>query len=212
MSSTGRSAYYLQRVGGPEALAQVYLEVGLLFLEGSASGLLSSSYAGLSSLRTLTQSQSRHSNHDYSSSGGAGSSANDAWRRDQDYAKRYFNRARQLYPDLDVPLLPQSDPSSDHERSATPSSHNSGSEPQFRMPTIDVSASQELPESQPRRRRKKENFSATASTASAVEERTVAPDDDNTWYLYLPGLVGAGTALLIVGFLSFSSWRKGQGS
>ena len=48
---------------------------------------------------------------------------------------------------------------------------------------------------------------------SIVEERVRAGDeDDNTWYLYLPGLVGAGTALLVVGFLSFSSWRKGQGS
>ena len=36
-------------------------------------------------------------------------------------------------------------------------------------------------------------------------------DDDRTWYLYLPGLVGAGTALLVVGLLSLQSWRKNQG-
>ena len=77
-----------------------------------------------------------------------------------------------------------------------------------------------MPEGQLRRRRKKENYHGGGSTggppssASAVgeKERAVGEEEDNTWYLYLPGLVGAGTALLVVGFLSFSSWRKGQGS
>ncbi|KAI0360149.1 hypothetical protein OH77DRAFT_1419555 [Trametes cingulata] len=36
-------------------------------------------------------------------------------------------------------------------------------------------------------------------------------EDDRTWYLYIPGLVGAGTALLVVGLLSLQSWRKNQG-
>lgn len=212
LDPTDKASYYLQRLGGPEKLAQVYLEAGLLFLEGTASGLLSSSYAGLSSLRTPTQSQSRPSNYDHPSPGGAGSSGSDAWRRDHEYARRYFDRARQLCPELDVPLLPHSESSSDHEANATPPSRDSGAEPQLQMPTIDLTSSQELPSSQPRRRRKKETFSGTASATSAVEERTIPDDEDNTWYLYLPGLVGAGTALLIVGFLSFSSWRKGQGS
>ena len=206
-----RLACYLQRLGGHEALAQLYLEAGLLFLEGSASGLLTSSYAGLSSLRTPTQSH------------GTPGSATEAWRRDQDIARRFFDRARQLYPELDVPLLPSSsDPSSEQgsNTNATPPSAGSGPEHQLQIPTIDLSASQlhGLPESPLRKRRRgkkeEQRYSGPPSSASAVEEkeRTVAGDEDNTWYLYLPGLVGAGTALLVVGFLSLSTWRKGQSS
>ncbi|KAH9850250.1 hypothetical protein C2E23DRAFT_930389 [Lenzites betulinus] len=36
-------------------------------------------------------------------------------------------------------------------------------------------------------------------------------EEDGTWYLYIPGLLGAGTALLVVGLLSLQSWRKNQG-
>ncbi|KAI0701205.1 hypothetical protein BC835DRAFT_268931 [Cytidiella melzeri] len=202
-----RLTYYLQRLGGREALAQLYLEAGLLFLEGSAAGLLSSSYAGLSSLRTPTQLR------EVSSAAHAPSTnAAETWRRDQDVARRFFDRARQLRPELDVPLLPSSAPGSEHGSNATPPSAGvGGPEYQLQMPAIDLSASQELLDSQVRRRRKKENHSVPPSSVSAVEDRTVA-DEDNTWYLYLPGLVGAGTALLVVGFLSFTSWRKGQGS
>jgi hypothetical protein len=61
-----------------------------------------------------------------------------------------------------------------------------------------------------RRRRKKEEL-------ILVHDRGIRrPDDiDNAWYLYIPGLVGAGTALLVVGVvgaLSFSTWRRNQGS
>jgi hypothetical protein len=205
-----RLAYYLRRLGGPELLAQLYLEAGLLFLEGTASGLLSSSYAGLSSLRTPIQSRST-SNSEYPYP----SNSAEAWKRDQDHARRFFDRARQLRPGLDVPLLPSSsDPSSDHgSNAATPPSAESGSEHQLQMPMIDLTVSQEKGDSQLRRRRKKEGRSVPPSSVSAVEERKVGEEEeDNTWYLYLPGLVGAGTALLVVGFLSFSSWRKGQGS
>ncbi|KAI6011840.1 hypothetical protein EDC04DRAFT_2609708 [Pisolithus marmoratus] len=40
-------------------------------------------------------------------------------------------------------------------------------------------------------------------------------DIDNAWYLYVPSLVGAGTALLVIGVigaLSFSSWGRNQES
>jgi len=41
-------------------------------------------------------------------------------------------------------------------------------------------------------------------------------DIEGAWYLYVPGIIGAGTALLVVGIvgvLSFSSWsRRNQGS
>ncbi|KAI0806021.1 hypothetical protein BC629DRAFT_1590447 [Irpex lacteus] len=206
---TSRLVYYLRRLGGPDALAQLYVEAGLLFLEGSASSLLASSYAGLSSLRTPTQPH------------GAPGNTTEAWRRDQDIARRFFDRARQLRPELDVPLLPSSsEPTSEPDSNATPPSAGTGPEHQLQIPTIDLSASQlhDLQESPLRKRRRgrkeEQRYSGPPSSASAVEEkeRAVAEDEDNTWYLYLPGLVGAGTALLVVGFLSFSSWRKGQGS
>ena len=82
------------------------------------------------------------------------------------------------------------------------------------MPTVEIVSSDEDADHELRRRRAKADDAsdANASSTSLVEKRTVPDEDDNTWYLYLPGLVGAGTALLVVGFLSFSSWRKGQGS
>jgi thiamine pyrophosphokinase len=59
-----------------------------------------------------------------------------------------------------------------------------------------------------RRRRKKQELT--------LFDDHVVEDVDNTWYLYIPGLVGAGTALLavgIIGVLSFSTWsRRNQGS
>ena len=45
------------------------------------------------------------------------------------------------------------------------------------------------------------------------QRRTMENDVDGTWYLYIPGLVGAGTALLVVGVvgaISLSNWRKNQ--
>lgn len=83
------------------------------------------------------------------------------------------------------------------------------------MPAIEIGSDDNVDADREvrRRRAKKDDASDTnASSTSLVEKRTMPEDDDNTWYLYLPGLVGAGTALLVVGFLSFSSWRKGQGS
>ena len=85
-------------------------------------------------------------------------------------------------------------------------------ENKLQMPTIDVLSTEKMEDSQVRRRRRREAASGAASSASVVEERPPAIEEDNTWYLYLPGLVGAGTALLVVGLLSFSSWRKGQAS
>lgn len=210
----GTMAYYIDRVGGASNLAVLYLEAGLLYLEGSASNLLSSSYSGLSSLRTPTVTShpppyaSSHHEH-----GGT-----DAWHSDQGYARRFFNRARELYPALDVPLLPTSNPSSEPESGDNENSPVLSSEPsqtRLRMPTVDTDGSSEKPV---RRRRRRDtvvasdDLAASINSKSAVGDHLDGPVDDNTWYLYLPGLVGAGTALLVVGFLSFSSWRKGQGT
>ena len=49
--------------------------------------------------------------------------------------------------------------------------------------------------------------------SSMVKESSTmsAGDVDSPWYLIIPGLVGAGTALLVVTAIGFSSWRRSQG-
>ena len=212
----GTMSYYLSRIGGPSSLAVLYLESGLLYLEGSAASLLASSYSGLSALRTPLASShlqppphlSAHPDH-----GG-----NDAWNSDQAHARRFFNRARELCPALDVPLLPASNPSSEPESGGDNESPvlggDRGTAAQTRTPPpVEIDEASE----KPRRRRRRDtvvgdDLAASITSRSAVEDPLDGAGEDNTWYLYLPGLVGAGTALLVVGFLSFSSWRKGQGN
>lgn len=187
----GTSEYYLQCIGGPTGLAQLYLEAGLLHLEGAALSLLSTSYSSLSSIRMPALSQPAEST--------------EAYRRDREAASKYFERARVLQPSLDIPSL-DSDGSEDLE-----------------MPSIELTTSSDPesaysgeschcrdPEPQPvRRRRKKEEMALFDSQEAKIEEL------DNSWYLYIPGLVGAGTALLVVGVvgaLSLSTWRRNQGN
>ena len=220
----GTPAYYLDRLGGEHNLARLYLEAGLLYLEGSASSLLSSSYAGLSSLRTPTAMYGGF----LSPLSGPDQGSAEIWNDDQAHARRFFNRARALHPGLDVPLLPASNPSSEPESGDTGSpvfGSETGSQPRLRTPPTNAQASgagsgSGANEKPVRRRRRRdaaqvldenENLAASVTSKSAVEDR-LDGQEDNTWYLYLPGLVGAGTALLVVGFLSFSSWRKGQGT
>lgn len=211
----GTPSYYLERVGGEHALARLYLEAGLLYLEGTASNLLSSSYAGLSSLRTLHGGGALRFSH-------LGADHTETWAGDQAYARRFFNRARTLHPALDVPLLPASNPTSEPESAGDSSSSPvlgaaGGSRAGLRVPHVPANTNVDENEKQPRRRRRREtrprdeNLAASVTSKSAVED-PMDGQEDNTWYLYLPGLVGAGTALLVVGFLSFSSWRKGQGT
>jgi len=63
------------------------------------------------------------------------------------------------------------------------------------------------------RRRKKAKGEQMA--ASVIKSQGL-DDVDGAWYYYIPGLVGVGTALLVVGVvgvLSFSTWsRRNQGS
>ncbi|KAJ6513325.1 hypothetical protein C8R45DRAFT_963258 [Mycena sanguinolenta] len=179
-------AYYLRCIGGSGGLAQLYLEAGLLHLEGAASALLASSSSSLSSLRVPIPLPS-----------GEGSTA--AWQRDREAAGKYFERARLLQPSLDIPVLPP--PSGLISRNPSE---------QLEMPSIDLQTSEPA---QPRRRRKAKEDSTTLFDN---RDPKVHDLEDNTWYLYVPGLVGAGTALLVVGVisaLSFSSWsRRNQGS
>lgn len=201
-------------------------------MEGTATNLLTSSYSGLSSLRSSTiQIPPLHESYGGSSTSPGGSGA-EAWIKDRDVARRFFERSRRLDADLDVPLLP---PSPETESSETESinggrrrtmrrkTKRSGEDDddEFQMPSIEIKSPEGDEEKPVRRRRRREDTIGASggrmggtSASSLVEERGVreTDEDDNTWYLYLPGLVGAGTALLVVGFLSFSSWRKGQGS
>ncbi|OJT15209.1 hypothetical protein TRAPUB_8224 [Trametes pubescens] len=100
---------------------------------------------------------------------------------------------------------------------------------QLEMPTLDVrrgapSTDAPLPQIPSVRRRRPRVLRGSAGdgdvgdlSSSIIESVHADPDlgpsgeDDRTWYLYVPGLVGAGTALLVVGLLSLQSWRKNQG-
>lgn len=184
--------YYLKSIGGARGLAQLYLEVGLLHLEGAASTLLSASYSSLSSIRIPLQAQ-------------IGEGGTEAWKRDRETAARFFERARALHPTLDIPALPAEDAI------------------ELEMPTMHLSSpvSETLESKESyyedseaetpivRRRGKKQEQTVLEKTNSDM-------DVDNTWYLYIPGIIGAGTALLVVGIvgaLSFSTWsRRNQSS
>lgn len=273
----GTPEYYLLRVGGAAGLAQLFLAAGLLYLEGTATSLLASSYAGLSSLRSpfIVSAPPAHSP-------GTSADGAEAWRKDRQHAARFFMRARALNPGVDVPLLPAEETEDEGNGSGAESSAGSGTELNVRprrsrtppqsvappqreresrdrdrdrdrdrerqqrtqrrkgqprqshnqgqgldMPTIDVSrasaSNDPLPPPMRRRRKREYGYGYTSDDADAelsssmVESVHREPDiidsgdDDRTWYLYLPGLVGAGTALLVVGLLSLQSWRKNQG-
>ncbi|KAI0691525.1 hypothetical protein C8T65DRAFT_670430 [Cerioporus squamosus] len=253
----GTSEYYLSRVGGAHGLAQLFLAAGLLHLEGTATSLLASSYAGLSSLRSPFAMSGPPPPH----VPGTSTDGADAWRKDRQHAGRFFMRARALSPGVDVPLLPAETETEDEGSLSAAESSASGTElavhrrprspqaPQrsgerdtkqrrrgqprpsqqqqqhLEMPTIDVARASDPPMPPMRRRRKREqgygygygSDDADAELSSSIVESVHkepdmgADDEDRTWYLYLPGLVGAGTALLLVGLLSLQSWRKNQG-
>ncbi|KAI6039984.1 hypothetical protein EDC04DRAFT_2602849 [Pisolithus marmoratus] len=125
-------------------LGQPYLEAGLLHLEGATPIVLSASYATLSSIRIPTQPQPEN---------GA-----EAWKRDRDAASRYFDCARAMNSDLDIPIITD-------ERSGQ---------------TRQEWAKDEL---------------------IFIDDVKGKDNMDNAWYLYVPSLVGAGTALLVIGVI-----------
>ncbi|TRM65042.1 hypothetical protein BD626DRAFT_490712 [Schizophyllum amplum] len=171
-ASRDTEAYYAQCLGGADGLAQLYLDAGLLHLEGAASSLVSPSFSSLSSLRVPPPKAPL-------AMGGA-----HAWRRDREAAGSYFERARVLRPDLDVPVLsPIAEPE------------------QFQMPSFEMLNEKD---------RQKEE-------AALVKKKLAAPEDmDDAWYLYVPTIIGAGTAILmvgVVGALTMSTWsRRHHGS
>ncbi|KAI0264487.1 hypothetical protein BC834DRAFT_883346 [Gloeopeniophorella convolvens] len=189
----GRTAYYIQALGGPSGLAQLYLEAGLLHLEGAAPMLLASSYSPLSSIRLPPQSQ-------YLPNASEGAAA---WRRDREAAREYFDRAQVLNPALEVPALPVEEEESPDD---------DATELGLRMPSVDIR--QPAPEDgQPRRRNTQKEEHRDKEIVEIPQRARRTEDLDGAWYLHVPGLVGAGTALLVVGVigaLSFSTWRKSQ--
>jgi hypothetical protein len=109
----GTPAYHNHCIGGSSGLARLYVEAGSLYLEGAADLLLSSTYSALSSIRSSTST--------VQADGGIA-----GWRRDRDFARQYFERARTLDPDLEVPVVPP-------EIGEEP-----GSEAGLLMPSIDI--------------------------------------------------------------------------
>ncbi|KAI6154925.1 hypothetical protein BKA82DRAFT_22420 [Pisolithus tinctorius] len=193
-NTRGTLSYYVQCIGGAAGLGQLYLEAGLLHLEGAASVVLSASYATLSSIRVPPHPQPEN---------GA-----EAWKRDRDAAGRYFDRARAMNPDLDIPVI--SDERSGHTELEMPSleiHHHSAPESAYSGEGSMYSEQERVV-----RRRRQER---TKDELIFIDNVKGKDDIDNAWYLYVPSLVGAGTALLVVGVigaLSFSSWRRNQGS
>lgn len=193
----GTLSYYLRCIGGRRGVAQLYLEAGLLHLDGAATTLLSASYSSLSSIRMTLQSQ-------------VGEGGTEAWKRDREAAAKYFERARVLQPDLDIPSLPVEGalpeleiPSLDLAATSTPESYHSGPE------SLSGGTDCEVPTIR-RRRDKKAEMELVNTSKSDMD------DMDDQWFYYVPNLVGAGTALLVlgvVGVLSLSNWsRRNQSS
>ncbi|KAJ3787005.1 hypothetical protein GGU10DRAFT_350049 [Lentinula aff. detonsa] len=177
----GTLAYYLQCIGGRPGLAQLYIEAGMLYLEGTASGLISSSHSSLSSIRMpLPPYGSAALGHSFSGT--------EAWRRDRTAAARLFERARILQPGLETPMLPLSGPGSTEELAFGMHNRRRGGKQQEDLVKAEEGGR-----------------SLVGKAADVV---------DSTWYM-LPGLVGAGTALVVVGVvgvLSFSWSRRNQGT
>ncbi|KAG6878217.1 hypothetical protein C0993_010637 [Termitomyces sp. T159_Od127] len=153
--SRGTTAYYLRCLGGQRGLAQLYIDAGLLHLEGAATTLLSVSYSSLSSLRVPLNAQ-------------AGEGGAEAWMRDRSAAAEYFQRAQSLDPTLEIPALPHLEPRYPVE--------------ELEMPYIDIEASESgsrsdvsyYKDTDLRRRKKKEDMS--------LFNNSVGGDDaDNTW-------------------------------
>lgn len=213
----GTAEYYLQCLGGTQGLAQLFLEAGLAHVDGIASKMLASSYSPLNSIRR-NEPPSSHSRPE---------SSTQIWKRDRSCARTYFERARRLAPNMDgvIPYLPEETDLRGYDRpsrNSTPGQQQPEpvQGPELQMPSIYLEEGKTLrpdgspphtdeqsqPESTVRIRRRRQQASE-----ALLEQTKANEEEDNTWYLYLPGLVGAGTALLVVsvvGALSFHSWRK----
>jgi hypothetical protein len=201
----GTAAYHYYCVGGGAGLARLYVEAGSLYLEGAASILLSSTYSTLSSIRSSTST--------VQADGGIA-----GWRRDRDFARKYFEMAKNFDPDLDVPVVPP-------EIGEEP-----GSGTELLMPSMEIKTTvgkkgTSEGGSTTSRTRRTGTVKGWGKRGEVGESEILAPsivkesstmstgydDVDSPWYLIIPGLVGAGTALLVVTAIGLSSWRRSQG-
>ncbi|KAI9458078.1 hypothetical protein HD554DRAFT_2140872 [Boletus coccyginus] len=192
----GTMTYYLQCIGGPPGLAQLFLEAGLLHLEGAAS-VLSASSSTTSSIRIPPLPR-------------PGEGGTQARNRDREMASRYFDRARAFHPGLDVPRIPDNDIS----QAALGNTHELEM-PELEMPIENQPSALEsvysgedslYSEQQMlvhRRRKKKEEL-------VLLDEVKEKEDIENAWHLDVPSLVGVGTALLVAGVIGALrlSWRR----
>lgn len=179
--------YYINRIGGSVGLAQLYLEAGQLYLEGSASLILASSTPiALSSIRT-----SEPFIHPSTRETGT-----ETWRKDREAARRFFSRAQVLDPTLEIPVLP-----SDNEELKN---NEHQTKEGVSRPTLREKGSiedhHELQNSPVKRLQK----------AKDLVDPYVESEENDMWYFYLPSVIGAVLAVGVVGVLSFSSWRKKQ--
>jgi hypothetical protein len=198
----GTAAYHHHCIGGSAGLARLYVEAGSLYLEGAAAILLSSTYSALSSIRSSTST--------VQADGGVA-----GWRRDREFARKYFEHARALDSDLDVPVVPPEIgdelgsgtellmPSIEIKTRGTPSSGSTASRTRRRTGTVTGKAKgREMEESE---------VLASSMVKESSTMSTGYGDVDSPWYLIIPGLVGAGTALLVVTAIGLSSWKRSQG-
>jgi hypothetical protein len=225
----GSGAHYLVRLGGVSGLAKLYLDAGLLYLEGVADTYLprpiSASSIGegeadgegeddadvdnASSLTTKAEAAAakiaaaKHSLSRSQSSSGSptmqGVPESDKWKQEKEIARKLFDRARMLDPRLDIPILPPDAESGE-----------------LKMPsvTIDTHFGLALDPEKPRRRRRNAGKPGESMVEQA-DSLSTNGEEDSGWYMWLPGLIGAGTALVAVGLIgamSIGSWRKSQNS
>ncbi|KAI9455506.1 hypothetical protein HD554DRAFT_2030941 [Boletus coccyginus] len=193
----GTMSYYLECIGGPPGLAQLFLEAGLLHLEGATS-VLSASSSTTSSIPIPPLPR-------------PGEGGTQARNRDREMASRYFDRAKALHPGVDVPRIPDNDIS----QAALGNIHELEM-PELEMPPIEIqpsalesvySGEDSLCSKQQmlvhRRRKKKEEL-------VLLDEVKEKEDIENAWHLDVPSLVGVGTALLVAGVIGALrlSWRR----
>lgn len=231
----GTAEYYVKCLGGSTGLAQLFLEAGLAHLEGIASKLLSSNYSPLNSIRhsdshsssPRTESSSQTWKRDRAC-------ARTYFERARRLAPSMDGSIPYLPEETDVRLVDRPNPTRNRgrpKRSPLRMDTTSSSEAdvdaegaeeskvEFQMPSIyveqggktlrsgEASIAGAKSDATVRVRRRRQQ----ASEALLEKPSSDTEDDEGTWYLYLPALVGAGTALLVVsvvGALSFHSWRR----
>ena len=108
---------------------------------------------------------------------------------DLEAAERYFRRARHLDPTLEIPDL---GPSMVREHELV-------------MPSVEIEKSL----STVKREYSPEALEGSQVSIGRRREKERYMDSDDDWsYLYLPGLLGAGLAVGLVGVMSVSWWRR----